>query len=119
MKPFYPYFNLFVKKDTEKYRLDVLIKTPGKYKLDKIEQKWDDPNWLVNFYYSVDTEYEKVGDVQLQEYSINLKPEDVKQLEKIKMQVFGNTIVAKDNRPNPGSLGGGQTGSGDSEEDPD
>lgn len=118
MKLFYPYFNLFVKKDTENYRLDLLIKLPGKYKLDVIDQKWDGKAWLVNFYFEADSEYEKVAEVQLQEYSINLKPENMKQLEKIKMQVYNmSKAEAEDTRPDP--PGGGGTGSGDAEEDPE
>lgn len=118
MKLFYPYFNLFVKKGTENYRLDLLIKLPGKYKLDVIDQKWDGEVWLVNFYFEADSEYEKVAEVQLQEYSVNLKPEDVKQLEKIKMLVYNmSKAEAEDTRPDP--PGGGGTGSGDAEEYPE
>ncbi len=114
MKPFYPYFNLFVKEGTENYRLDLLIKLPGKYKLDVIDQKWDGKAWLVNFYFEADSEYEKVAEVQLQEYSINLKPEDVKQLEKIKMQVYSMSKVEADGaKPDP--PGGGGTGSDNGE----
>ena len=117
MKLFYPYFNLFVKKGTENYRLDLLIKLSGKYKLDTIDQKWDGKAWLVNFYFEADSEYEKVGNVQLQEYSINLKPEDVKQLEKIKMLVYSMSKLEADSAK-PEEEGGGQTGSGDGEIEP-
>lgn len=117
MKQFYPYFNLFVKKGTQDYRLDVLIKLPGKYKLDAIRQEWSDPYWLVKFYFEVQPDLEKNADVQLQEYSVNLTPKDVKQLDKIKIQVSDNSVLDKIVDPiDP--IGGGKTGSGDGELEP-
>lgn len=117
MKQFYPYFNLFVKSGTQDYRLDVLIKLPGKYKLDVIDQEWGDPAWLVKFYFEADAELEKNADVQLQEYSINLKPKDVKQLEKIKMLVYNISKLEVDGAK-PTTEGEGGTGSIDAEIEP-
>lgn len=117
MKLFYPYFNLFVKQGTENYRLDVLIKLPGKYKLDVINQEWDGTAWLVKFYFEANPELEKVGDVQLQEYSVNLNPKDVKELEKIRMLVYSMSKMEALN-VKPDEEGGGETGSGESEVEP-
>lgn len=116
MKLFYPYFNLFVKSDTQNYRLDVLIKLPGNYKLDVIIQEWSDPAWMIKFYFEADENLETVGNVQLQEYSINLTPGNLVQLEKIKMLVYSiprtQAIIE-----NTASEGEGETGSGEGVDD--
>ncbi len=117
MKLFYPYFNLFVKKGTENYHLEVLIKLPGKYKLDLIDQEWSGTSWDVKFYFEEDAKLEEIAEVQLQQYSINLKPENMKQLEAIKMLVYSMSKMEALN-VKPDEEGGGETGTGDAEIEP-
>lgn len=47
MKLYYPYFNLFYKRGTSNYRLDVLVKMPGNCYKETIEQKFDGEYWEV------------------------------------------------------------------------
>lgn len=113
MKLFYPYFNLFYKKGTTDYRLDVLVKMPGKCYKEDIVQNFDGEYWEVRIKLrenkdSLDDDKEK-----LEEFNIELTPSKVEELEKIKIIVknYDNTLK------NGGSDGEGQTGSGNGEQD--
>ncbi len=117
MKLFYPYFNLFVKEGTKNYRLDTLIKIQGKYKLDTIHQEWDGTAWNVKFYFEADLKLEEVAEVQLQEYAVNLKPDDPKQLDIIKIKVYKEPKAIIENTK-PEEEGSGQTGNENGEVEP-
>ncbi|MFP4023965.1 MAG: hypothetical protein ACLFVR_05515 [Thiohalospira sp.] len=113
MKLFYPYFNLFYKKGTTDYRLDVLVKMPGKCYKEAIEQKFTGDYWEVRIKLREKKDLVDGDKEKLEEFNIDLTPSKVEELEKIKIIVknYDNTLKNGD------FDGEGQTGSGNGEQD--
>jgi len=115
MKLYYPYFNLFYKTGTSNYRLDTLVKVPGNCILDTIEQKYASDYWEVHIKLKenkslVESVKDQIKD-QVKEFEIPLTPEDIKQLDKIKIIVKNYDNLLKEGTPD----GEGKTGKGDGE----
>ncbi len=113
MKLFYPYFNLFYKKGTTDYRLDVLVKMPGKCYKEAIEQKFTGDFWEVRIKLRENKDLVEFEKEKLEEFNIELTTSKVEELEKIKIIVknYDNTLK------NGESDGEGQTGEDNGEEE--
>jgi len=86
MKLFYPYFNLFYKEGTSNYRLDVVVKIPNNCYKNIIEQNFVNDFWEVRIKLNEKKEEDAYKE-KVEEYKIDLNPEDLKQLDKIKIIV--------------------------------
>ena len=93
MKLYYPYFNLFYKEGTTKYRLDVVVKLPGNVNKTAIEQKFIKDYWEVRIKLNENKEADAFSE-KMEEYKIDLTPDDVKQLSKIVIFVKTGTRVS-------------------------
>lgn len=113
MKLFYPYFNLFYKKGTTDYRLDVLVKMPDKCYKEAIEQKFTDDFWEVRIKLLENKDLVEFEKEKLEEFNIELTPSKVEELEKIKIIVKNYDNTLKNGEPD----GEGQTGSANGEEE--
>ncbi|MFO7829254.1 MAG: hypothetical protein R6V23_11570 [Bacteroidales bacterium] len=113
MKLYYPYFNLFYKKGTTNYRLDVLVKMPGNCYKEAIEQIFDGRYWEVRIKLREKKDSIEGDKEKQEEFNIDLTPSKVEELEKIKIVVknYDNTLK------NGGPDGEGQTGYGNGEQD--
>lgn len=113
MKLFYPYFNLFRKKDTSDYHLEVLVKMPGNCYKTGIEQSFDGEYWEVRIKLA-ENKSDIESKVKLEEFDIKLTPNNPDALEKIKIIVknYDNTLR------NGESDGEGKTGSSNGEVEP-
>ena len=115
MKLYYPYFNLFYKAGTTDYSLELLVKMPGNCIVDAIDQNFiNDDFWEVRIKLkekkdSIDSEKEK-----MEEFSINLTPINVKDLDKIKIIVKNYDNHLRNGDPD----GEGSTGLGNGEIEP-
>ena len=106
MKLYYPYFNLFYREGTTNYRLDLIVKIPGNCYKDAIEQNFVNDYWEVRIKLKENKEADAFKD-KLEEYKIDLTPDNVKQLEKIKILVKNYDNMLKNGTPD----GEGKTGS--------
>lgn len=111
MKLYYPYFNLFYKAGTTSYRLDTLVKMPGNCNLEAIEQNFVNDYWEVRIKLRENKALNENVKDQVKEFEIPLKPDNVKQLDKIKIIVKNYNNLLKNGDPD----GEGKTGSGDGE----
>jgi len=111
MKLYYPYFNLFYKTGTSNYRLDTLVKVPGNCILDTIEQNFVNDYWEVRIKLKENKSLTESVKDQVKEFEIPLTPEDIKQLDKIKIIVKNYDNLLKNGTPD----GEGKTGKGDGE----
>ncbi len=112
MKLYYPYFNLFYRAGTTNYRLDVLVKLPGNVKKTVIEQNFVDDCWEVRIKLNESKELDAFKE-KVEEYKIDLKQKDLKQLTKIKIIVKNYDNLLKNGNPD----GEGKTGLGNGEEE--
>ncbi len=112
MKLYYPYFNLFYRKGTTNYRLDVLVKIPGNCEKEVIEQNFVNDYWEVRIKLKENKELDAFKE-KIEEYKIDLAPKDVKQLEKIKIIVKNYDNMLRNGEPD----GEGLTGSGNGEQE--
>ncbi len=112
MKPFYPYFNLFYRAGTTNYRLDVLVKMPGNCYKESIEQKYVDDYWEVRIKLNEKKEIDAFNE-KVEEYKIDLKPQDIKQIDKIKIIVKNYDNLLRNGDPD----GEGDTGRGNGEQE--
>ncbi|MDY6802001.1 MAG: hypothetical protein SVU94_12375 [Bacteroidota bacterium] len=113
MKLYYPYFNLFYKKGTTDYRLEVLVKTPGVCYKEAIEQKFTGGYWEVRIKLREKKDLIDVEPEKLEEFTIELTPGKVEELEKIKILVKNYDNTLKNGEPD----GEGKTGIGSGEVD--
>jgi len=113
MKLYYPYFNLFYPKGTTNYRLEVLVKMPGVCYKEAIEQKFIEDYWEVRIKLREKKDLIDVAPEKLEEFTIELTPKKVDELEKIKIIVKNYDNTLKNGDPD----GEGQTGRGSGEED--
>lgn len=114
MKTYYPYFNLFYKEETNiKYYIEMLVKIPGKCYKEEITQSFDGEYWEVRLKLRENKDELEAID-KIEEYKIELTPEDQKQLNKIKIIVknYNNNLKEEDHD------GEGKTGSGSGEIEP-
>jgi hypothetical protein len=112
MKLYYPYFNLFYRKGTTNYRLDVLVKIPGNCEKEVIEQNFVNDFWEVRIKLIENKELDAFKE-KIEEYKIDLTPKDIKQLEKIKIIVKNYDNMLRNGDPD----GEGKTGSGNGEQE--
>jgi hypothetical protein len=110
MKLYYPYFNLFYRKGTTNYRLDLVVKLPGNVNKTAIEQKFVDDYWEVRIKLNETKELDALKE-KMEEYKIDLKQKDLKQLTKIKIIVKNYDNLLKNGDPD----GEGKTGLGNGE----
>lgn len=110
MKLYYPYFNLFYREGTTNYRLDVLVKLPENVNKTAIEQNFVDDYWEVRIKLNENKELDAFKE-KVEEYKIDLVPQDLKQLTKIKIIVKNYDNLLKNGDPD----GEGSTGSGNGE----
>ena len=110
MKLYYPYFNLFYKAGTTNYRLDVVVKLPGNVNKTAIEQNFVNDYWEVRIKLNETKEADALKE-KMEEYKIDLKPADIKQLDKIKIFVKNYDNMLRNGDPD----GEGQTGRGNGE----
>jgi hypothetical protein len=113
MKLYYPYFNLFYKKGTTDYRLEVLVKMPGVCYKEAIEQKFTGDCWEVRIKLREKKYLIDVAPEKMEEFTIELTPEKVEELEKIKIIVKNYDNTLKNGDPD----GEGLTGRGNGEID--
>ena len=113
MKLYYPYFNLFYPKGTTNYRLEVLIKMPGVCYKEAIEQKFIEDYWEVRIKLREKKDLIDVAPEKQEEFTIELTPEKVDELEKIKIIVKNYDNTLKNGAPD----GEGRTGIENGEED--
>ena len=113
MKLYYPYFNLFYSKETINYRLEVLVKMPGVCYKEAIEQKFTSDYWEVRIKLREKKDLIDVEPEKLEEFTIELTPEKVDELEKIKIIVKNYDNTLKNGDPD----GEGQTGIENGEQD--
>ena len=113
MKLFYPYFNLFYKKGTTNYRLNVLVKMPGKCYKEAIEQKYTGAFWEVRIKLREEEDENLVNKEKTEEFKIELTPAKIEELEKIKIIVKNYDNTLKNDEPD----GAGQTGIENGESD--
>lgn len=113
MKTYYPYFNLFYKRGTDNYNIEMLIKIPGKCYKDEIVQSFDGEYWVVWIKLKEKKEELEAID-KIEEYKIELTPEDTAQLKKIKIVVKNHDNLLKTDDHD----GEGKTGSGSGEIEP-
>lgn len=106
MKLYYPYFNLFYPKGTANYRLEVLVKMPGVCYKEAIEQKFTGDYWEVRIKLREKKDLIDVAPEKMEEFTIELTPEKIEELEKIKIIVKNYDNILK----NGDSDGEGQTG---------
>ena len=111
MKLYYPYFNLFYKAGTTDYRLDTLVKMPGNCILDAIEQKFDGEYWEVRIKLKEKKDVLDAEKEKMEEFKIELKPDELKQLDKIKIIVKNYDNHLRNGDPD----GEGKTGLGNGE----
>ncbi|MEE4198995.1 MAG: hypothetical protein V2I54_15250 [Bacteroidales bacterium] len=114
MKLYYPYFNLFYSKGTTNYRLEVLVKMPAVCYKEDIVQKFTGDYWEVRIKLREKKESTDGDQEKLEEYSIELTPTKVEELDKIKIIVknYDNHLLEETE-----SDGEGKTGSGNGELD--
>lgn len=110
MKLYYPYFNLFYKAGTTNYRLDTLVKMPGNCYKESIEQNFVNDYWEVRIKLREKKEADAFKE-KMEEYKIDLKPKDIKQLDKIKIIVKNYDNMLRNGDPD----GEGKTGVGNGE----
>jgi len=112
MKLYYPYFNLFYKTGTTNYRLDVLVKLPDNVNKTAIEQNFVNDYWEVRIKLNETKEIDALKE-KMEEYNIDLTPEDVKQLDNIKIVVKNYDNLLRNGDPD----GEGKTGAGNGEQE--
>jgi hypothetical protein len=110
MKLFYPYFNLFCRAGTDYYRLDVVVKIPGSCEKSEIVQNFVGDYWEVRIKLKENKALDAFKE-KIEEYRIDLKPKDVKQLDKIKIVVKNYDNKLRNGDPD----GEGLTGKGNGE----
>ncbi len=113
MKLYYPYFNLFYKKGTTDYRLEVLVKMPGDCFKETIEQEFTGKYWEVRIKLREKKDENLAIKEKTEEFKIELTPAKIEELEKIKILVknYDNTLKNGD------ADGEGQTGLNNGESD--
>jgi len=114
MKLYYPYFNLFYKRGTSNYRLDMVVKIPGNCYEEAIEQQFDGEYWEVRLKLREKKDDLAVVKEKMEEFSIELTPKETKQLDKIKIIVKNYDNMLRNGDPD----GEGRTGSGNGEIEP-
>lgn len=113
MKTYYPYFNLFYKEGINiKYYIEMLVKIPGKCYKEEITQSFDGEYWEVRLKLREKKDEEAVD--KIEEYNIELTPEEQKQLNKIKIVVKNYDNLLRNEEHD----GEGKTGSGSGEIEP-
>jgi len=113
MKLYYPYFNLFYKKGTTDYRLEVLVKMPGNCYKETIKQVFTGKYWEVRIKLREKKDENLANKEKTEEFKIELTPAKIEELEKIKIIVKNYDNTLKNGDPD----GEGQTGIGNGEGD--
>jgi len=113
MKLYYPYFNLFYKKGTTDYRLEVLVKMPGNCYKETIEQGFTGKCWEVRIKLREKQDENIANKEKTEEFKIELTPAKIEELEKIKIIVKNYDNTLKNGDPD----GEGQTGIENGEDD--
>lgn len=113
MKLYYPYLNLFKKENSLEYSLEFLVKIPGNLYKKEIVQKFDGEYWEVRLNLT-EKKDDLESQIKLEEYRVSLKPDDVKQLNKIKISVKNIDNHLRNGDPD----GEGKTGAGNGEIEP-
>jgi hypothetical protein len=113
MKLYYPYLNLFYPEGTTDYNLEFLVKIPGNLYKKEIVQSFDGEYWEVRLNLN-EKKDDLESQVKLEEYKVKLTPDNLKQLEKIKVIVKNLDNHLRNGDPD----GEGQTGSGNGEIEP-
>jgi len=85
MKLYYPYFNLFYKKGTTDYRLEVLVKMPGNCYKETIKQVFTGKYWEVRIKLREKKDENLANKEKTEEFKIELTPAKIEELEKIKI----------------------------------
>jgi len=88
MKHFKPYVNLIHYKNTGQYVLNALINLPSEYSVIDQKQQKVDNNWVVSLLVKK-LDYMKSSErtEKLNEFSFNLESPDIKDMNKIKLEV--------------------------------
>jgi hypothetical protein len=116
MKHFKPYVNLIHYKNTDQYVLNALISLPSEYSVIDQKQQRVDNNWVVSLLVKK-LKYmknSKKADI-LTEFSFNLESPEIKDMNKIKLEVKPydtSTLTARN-----GTVGTTDFDPGDAEDD--
>ncbi|HKL07340.1 MAG TPA: hypothetical protein VJ896_01120 [Bacteroidales bacterium] len=113
MELYYPYFNLFYQEGTTDYRLDVLVKMPGSCYKETIEQIFTGEYWEVRIKLREKQDENVVNKEKTEEFNIELTPDRVEKLKKIKIIVKNYDNTLKNGEPD----GEGKTGMDNGETD--
>ena len=116
MKQFKPYVNLIHYTKTSQYVLNALINLPSEYSVIDQKQRKVDDDWIITlFVKKLDFMKEPGKSDKLEEFSFNLESSDIKNMNKIRLEVKPDDSTDQSLRN--GNSGETDTSPGDAEDD--